>query len=369
MPVELSTSKAAFRRNTIRFFVSFFSIFSIIVLLNYFIDPLWTYPHAHRFNTRQIKIEDRQQKTNLITYVHHDFDAILLGSSRTTFISYKDFKGVKLFNYALDNTLPEEYADYISYARKQSRPGVKLVVIGLDFFGTNSNFKGYGQKPPDEYFRNAEDPYYRMKSLFLFDTLRYSMKNIYKSLKKPDGFFYSRDSINHCIKPPVSKESKMKSVDYTIREFRKRMYGENYQYREMRKILKDIRQKNPDVKIVAFTTPTTEPLWKLLVEQGRLDDYCRWITDIVSEFDEVINFMGVNSITSNLDNYYDGHHFFPKIGTLIAARVMNIPDKNLPDDFGQRVNRENLDRFLVDVKQRYSSLPRKITGKGGDNAV
>ena len=358
--------RLSYRQCTVRYLVCFLAFFSGIALLNYSIDPLWMFPHSNRFNVRQVKIDERQQKTNLITCGDHDFDAVLIGSSRCTFISYHDFKGYRLFNYAMDATLPEEYADYIMYARKQSRPGIKLIVLGLDFFGTNSNFQGYGQKPPEEYFRNAQSISYRVQSLLALDTLRYSVKNIRKSLGKPDGIFYSRETIKSCIKAPATREAKVRDVQYSVREFRKRMYGKNYRYKDMRKIFGDIRRQNPGIRTVVFTTPTSEPLWELLVEEGRLDDYCRWIADIVAEFGEVITFMGVNSITSNLDNYYDGHHFYPPVGKLIAARVMNLPDSGLPDDFGQRVTRENLDRYLADVRARYHRPPPHDVGKRGE---
>ena len=46
-----------------------------------------------------------------------------------------------------------------------------------------------------------------------------------------------------------------------------------------------------------------------MIQSGRWEDYKRWLHDAVDVFGEVHHFMYLNSVTKNLDNYMDGHHF------------------------------------------------------------
>jgi hypothetical protein len=184
-------------------------------------------------------------------------------------------------------------------------------------------------------------------------------------LSKPAGVYYSRDNVK--VLTPAAIKYRQLAVQEDIRVYREKMYGRNYRYKEMKKLLTAIRQAHPGIKIVAFTTPTSQPLWELLLEQGRLDDYCRWIGDIVDSFGEVYNFMGINSVTMNSDNYNDGHHFYPHVGTRIARRILNLPDAGLPDDFGQHVTRENLDRFISGVKRTSLRTPFPEEKDRGNN--
>lgn len=347
-----ASSRAAYRQSVRRYFACCALYFSAIGLLNYVIDPLWLFSHSHVLNRRQTKIDERQQKANQLKYGKQDFDAILLGSSRCTFISHYDFKGYSLYNLSVDAMLPKEYYEYIKFASKQSRPGLKLIVLGLDFYATNENFRGYGQRNPQDYFRATESRSYRIGSLIAFDTLRYSITNVYKSLSPPAGIYYSRDNVKALT--PAANKYKLLAVQEDLRIYREKMYGRNYRYKDLTAIFRAIRQANPGVRIVAFTTPTSRPLWELLLEQGRLDDYCRWIGDIVGSFGEVYDFMGINSVTANSDNYNDGHHFYPHVGTLIAHRILSIPDPRLSDDFGQHITGANLDRYISEVKLRNS---------------
>jgi hypothetical protein len=124
----------------------------------------------------------------------------------------------------------------------------------------------------------------------------------------------------------------------------------------MKKIFDEIKRANPDAKIIAFTTPTSQPLWELLLELNLLDYYCRWLGDIVQSYGEVYDFMGTNSITANLDNYRDANHFNPSVGTMIVDRIMNFPDEKIPDDFGRRITRENLGRHIAEMKQKYARV-------------
>ena len=115
-----------------------FTCFTFMSIFNYTIDPLWNYNHSNKFNNVQKAFNERQQKSNYI-YTHglEDYEGILLGSSRTTFINQNEFNNMKIYNYASNSMFPYEYKGYIDFAKEVKRKDFKYIIIGLDFFSSN----------------------------------------------------------------------------------------------------------------------------------------------------------------------------------------------------------------------------------------
>jgi len=67
---------------------------------NYYIDPLWNFAHAHKYNRIQIAFDERQQKTNRLHFSPADYDTLILGSSRTTYMDHSELVGYQAYNYA-----------------------------------------------------------------------------------------------------------------------------------------------------------------------------------------------------------------------------------------------------------------------------
>ncbi|HOP41492.1 MAG TPA: hypothetical protein PLI53_10670, partial [Geobacteraceae bacterium] len=106
-------------------------------------------------------------------------------------------------------------------------------------------------------------------------------------------------------------------------------------------------------RFVVFTTPVSKPLFCLMVRLNRLPDYERWLRDLVDVFGEVYNFMDLNSVTRDyLRNFSDCDHLFPEAGTLLAHRVLGIPDQSLPPDFGKLVARRNIEETIAAVRSQ-----------------
>ena len=74
----------------------------LFALFNYTIDPLWTFGSSNRYNNAQPGFDERQLKTNRAYFGGlKQYDALMLGSSRGTYINQHDFKTMKLFNYSI----------------------------------------------------------------------------------------------------------------------------------------------------------------------------------------------------------------------------------------------------------------------------
>lgn len=62
-----------------------------VILLNYLNDPLWVFNHKNHYNKTRLGFNERQQKTNLLYFDQKDYDSILLGNSKVTYINQNKF--------------------------------------------------------------------------------------------------------------------------------------------------------------------------------------------------------------------------------------------------------------------------------------
>lgn len=318
-----------------------------VATFNAGVDPLWLFAHASSWNSRQVGFDERQQKTNRITFGGFDYDAVLLGSSRVTFIDQHDFPGMKVFNYAASGMRPEEYAGYVRYARERGGGGVKTVIVGIDFFGTNRNYGGRAASP-EHYVGVSRRPLYRLESLISLDTLKRSQGNL--KARGEDCDCYGRDNVKRMVRPQGERKAQILTKDLAV--FRREIYGPSYAYDDsLAGQWRRLVDENPGIRFVVFTTPISHPLFATLVDTGHLPHYERWLTEVVAAFGEVYDFMGANSITGDKANYQDGGHFYPEVGRLVALRLF-ADGSGVPPDFGVRVTRDNLERHLESMRQQ-----------------
>ena len=324
----------------------FLSGIAAVAGFNWWMDPLWCFSHGHRFNQRQFGFDERQQKINRIEFGTFDYDAILLGSSRSTYIDQHDFPGSKVFNLAVSGMRPDEYGAYLDLARRRLGKDLPTVFIGIDFFGTNRNYGGRAN-PAAQYMATAEAPLYRFEALVGLELLGKSAENF--EARNGECDCYDRENVKHMVMPPERDKAAVLAKD--LAAYREHIYGSDYAYdTELPTIWRELRQRNPRTRFVVFTTPTSQPLFLLLARSGRLPDLERWLRQAVAEFGAVHDFMGINPVTANLDNYQDGGHFTPAVGRLLAQKVSGT--EVAPKDFGVLVTADNLERHLADLRRQ-----------------
>lgn len=355
-----SVKKLPVRLASLHRYGRFFSIFVCILLLLfgsifllcYVVDPLWCFTHANRWNSKQISFNERQQKSDYLAVRNNNYDILILGSSRTTFLKAADIGGKHAFNFAVNAMMPVEYQEYSAFFRRHNYRTPTIIVVGLDFYATNENFHGYDFHAPSEYFRNAESPWWRYSALLSRDALNYSLRNISQTHRSTKLNFYNRQMVKTAANlPPTAKQH---LIDRDLAMFRLDFYGNTYKYQDLKAVYRKLLADNRKSKFIVFTTPDSLPLWKMLLEEGRLEDYLRWLGDIVEVFGGVYDFMGENSFTSNPDNYMDGHHFYPQAGKTIASRIMS----STPGLPGTLVTRDNYLAYAASIRARYADSKR-----------
>jgi len=341
------------------FLATVLSVIMLFALFNYTIDPLWTFCHSNKYNNAQPGFNERQLKTNRAYFCGlEQYDALLLGSSRTTYINQHDFKTMNVFNYASVSMYPKEYKGWIDKAKKIKGTPFKTILFGVDFAASNNGPFGQQQidsTPESSHYLDITTSFmYRYKMLFTMDTLDKSIEAI-KHSKALGTVDYTRDNIKQTIR--ISSARKQQALNQQIPLYSNWVYGKKYHYNtKIRHYFEAIKKENPNTRFIIFTTPISADLFKILVQKGNLPDYKRWLTMLVDVFGEVYDFMGINSITEDPMIYADLHHFYPPTGTLIADRVTKVPNSTLPKDFGILVNKKNLKRYLNNMEQQAKKI-------------
>lgn len=330
------------------------SLLASLALFNWAVDPLWCFGHTRWLTTLQKPFNERHQKTNYLTFVNKgEYDALILGNSRTSLISQHELGGMHAYNYALSAMTPDEFREYLDYFKKTNgRP--KTILMGIDFDYTNANMPLPAGRP-EFYIKSAQSPLYRYRMLLTYDTFDYSRQNLTigryleRSKHGCGGILYDNHNLARLLKP----QDQAYRQQYIDRELAglSTSFGTGYRYRDnLADSLRQIVRDNQGSRFIAFTTPVSKLFFCSFVKAGRLPEYRRWLREMVSVYGEVWNFQYLNSVTNDYaDNYSDSHHFYPEIGTLVAHRITGVPDDKIPADFGTLVTRDNLEQHLAKV--------------------
>ena len=303
---------------------------------------MWCFDHKNQFNQYQMAFNERQQKINRMHFNAFDYNAIMLGSSRTAFINHNDIKTYHAYNMAVERMHPSEFSDYLEHAKKVNKKDFDIVFLGLDFSSATHRIE---EEQINEYISNVNAFAYRYKILFSLDTLRYSIKNVSNFLfdkYKTRSRTFDRDFISHSY--PQSPQSVKNSVDEALFDY-EYPYDENY-----KKTLQELKDKNPNTRFYVFTTPLpSKYLRHLLSNPHNRQYYTRWLKENVEVFHEIEHFMTLNSVTEDYAHTFNGaSHFYPSIGTHIVNKTFSYPDDTYKD-FGIKLDEGNLQQELNTV--------------------
>ncbi|WP_218081575.1 hypothetical protein [Anthocerotibacter panamensis] len=113
----------------------------------------------------------------------------------------------------------------------------------------------------------------------------------------------------------------------------------------------DLTKKSKTERIVII-----HPYYYRLFSVFDIDDYTNWLRNTVNIFGVVWDFSGVNSVTSNGNNYEDILHFSKAIGMLVLSKVFGSTEfvAHVPDDFGVKVTKENVEAHIQQIRKEYN---------------
>lgn len=310
---------------------------NLIAMLNFYIDPYWTFNHSNFLNNKQIDFNEREQKTNFLYFINNQFESVMLGSSRTTFINQYNFN-FNLFNYASNGMYPYEYEYFIKTFAKLTQKNPKKIILGVDFFGTNKQTNKHSKQ---NFLQKSSSKFYRYKLLYNYDILRYSIKNIKQNFKITHAY-YTRNNIKY-PKPTKDLEKKIKK---TLKKIK------NYQYDDsLIEYWKKLRREFSKSKFIIFTTPVTIDQLSIYKKEKLFKYYFKWLRELVFVYKKVYNFMIIDKYTKNHNNFFDSNHMKPALGNLIAEKING---KNI--DFGIILTEKNIDNYIKKMKKQIKKL-------------
>lgn len=320
------------------FLLLVFVALNVVIIINYSMDPYWTFKHSHMLNNKQIDLDERQQKTNYLHFVNNNFDSLLLGSSRSTYFKEYHFDN-KLFNYAANGMYPYEYEYFINTFEHLTGNTAKQIILGVDFFGSNKN---KNKKPVQQiYLETTLSSIYKYKLLINYHIFKYSLQNIRQNMfiKKP---FYDRKRVKSIKKINNLPLQIKKTVSYI----------QGYEYdSDLKGYWQNLQNNFANSQFIVFTTPVTMAQLKAYQEVGLMPFYFQWLKDLVEAFGSIKDFMALNSYTMDDNNFFDANHFTPAFADLLAKELVNKEDK-----IGITLDKTNIDAYIKELEQKINAL-------------
>lgn len=335
------------------FFAAFLSLLAAVTLVNVLGDPMLVLPFVHKLNDRVRFINERQQKTNQLFFLHYygvkDFDGVILGSSRSSGLDPALLAPqYSVYNYAAAASRPDEAVSYLRFAQEMHGKELKLIVMGLDFMAADAQKSQSRAKggAPVIYTQDVQKPFFTLANLFNLKAAHLATRNIRANLNPTKENYYerSRYAVVEYFRPGPDEQNAAFNETLGIyrtlyRDFR---YSPDY-----KAVLQEVKAQFPSARFVAFTTPVSLPHLRMIEQEGKTEAYRQWLRDLTDVFGEVWHFMDNNEVTRQYPTYFaDSHHLYPGASGLILKRIAGA--KDAPATFGKKLTPANIDGYLQD---------------------
>lgn len=322
----------SYKKSLRNFLFLFIIMANLVALINYVVDPFWMFNHSNFLNQKQLDFNERQQKTNYLVYNKNNYDSLILGSSRTTYLNQNLFTSYNSFNYAANSMYPNEYEYFIDTFSLISKNKPKNIILGVDFFGSNKNENQVSKNLP--YYKNTENIFYRIKMLYSFKMLRFSFKNIRQTIKTKK-LYYTRELVKY--NAPINVLELPDKIKNTLK------YLENYSYDEfLLNTFVGLKNKY-DGNFIVYTTPVTFEQMKLYHDLGFDEFYFRWLEELILSFGGIYHFMIPSAFTKEESNFFDATHTTKNSMELIVKVLSS--NKNKSEDNYVYLTKDNFDDF------------------------
>ena len=271
-----------------------------------------------------------------------EYDSLLIGTSRVTYMNEHVFEKESVFNYAVSGLRIDEYLPYIQYATKKNGKDFDTIYLELYINSYDQNVVSTHQDP-SVYIEKAEDPFYKFTSLFSYSTLKSSIENF--SISKEND--YSKDKTynrENMVGTTYSNEDLPQLWGAFEESFQANasqpfIYNETYKER-----LVELKHAFPNTRFVVFTDLIiAERLQLIMNNDEHRKAYERWFQEMVDVFGEVYSFHNMNAVTTDMENFIDVFHFYPSVG---EQMIKAIEEPQKYKDFLIIVDKEHLQEYL-----------------------
>lgn len=343
------------RRTTRRYvytLVGVLSLWSIPLLLNVLVDPLW-YFSGNQLGPYNYAFNERLSKANLLRRLSGPVDCLILGSSRTTLLDPHQIHGRHCFNYAVSQAGLD---DDLAIAQYAQRRGLQphTIIQGLDGFLFSENQADTHEQMPG-FYAQAGVPPSAIASYMSVDALDFSLRTLRR--EAPNERYYDDRFVVHAVPNagPYEPEASLEVPDELTPDvsFNQFSLGPFVPRPELARF----RALFPEAELIAYVPPVTVQYAAKLELAGTLDSYLAAIHDASRHFDAIYDFSVPSSVTRDPSNTYDGSHFYKDTNDRIARYLSSPPE---PLTVGIAVHELSLDeyrrRFRSEVNRYLASL-------------
>ena len=305
------------RRRLFVFFGSVLATVGVIVgacfVFNCLVDPLW-YLRGNLLTHINYPFNERLSKIVRLWPRLHDYDCLILGTSRATLLPEDQIAGHRCYNLAFSDGQSNEFLLYAKYLRAQGfAPSLLIVEI------RRSELIGPDQPlvVPD-FVRSAAPPPSIFATYLSFDAFDFSLRTLRGDA--PHHRFYDADfhaelevrSKRHAYKPEVPIKPEPAPVD--VHPERAERYAE-------------IRRQFPEARAIGYLP--LESAWRIAAFSltGQLDRYLGAIGQIAAAYDRFLDFSIASPLAASRQGTYDGIHYSRQANEPVAAALVGEPDK------------------------------------------
>lgn len=281
--------------------------------LNYYADPLYL---LNRKNGFPVHGDERVIKRAYIQNNPKKYSALIIGSSRASYIDSGQFRDKSVFNASVSGIHIDEYEEIIEhYCETQGTP--QIVYLCLDFMLTNNNTP----KPQSN----------KVNPTLSYLKLATASKAFASITGKGINDYYSRDMIKQRVNntPMSHHELKETKVYYKRFVFNEYAYSPGF-----KKKLQNLREKYPDTTFLPIILPIHDELLKYIIEITNSRSYVRFKSEIKEVFAEIVDLSSEAKLTKNKAYFFDPAHFFPFVSNIIVERI-NSNAKKLTNQSSQ----------------------------------
>ncbi len=322
-----------YNKNLIKLFL-FSSISALLIagFINYLVDPL----SETKYNVFSIDkvVQTVRRNKLMLSKKANTIDNLVLGSSRSMQLNpetISKYLGGSTFNFAVNSGLPEDFLGTLRHLIRENKIP-KNIILGLDFYFLNDKLLPEADflSEPELNFLNLET---RSSTFFSLDKLILSMKNIYMVVRKKE-IEYKLD--NHGYLPYRVQDSLIKNNQY---DFFKNIQEDSQNYMNGKYSYKQYDQLSPkridyllelitlcedyNIKLYVFLSPVHSFHYKEINKNNTLTNTLIEFKREIRKHFSYYDFMYINHINNNDENFYDSVHIRKNYTDLILANIFN----------------------------------------------
>lgn len=354
----MKVSTKAYRRFNLTFLAFVLPSLMTIGVFNALVDPYGVVNSPQLSGVNELKPEQYHHARlfKAAGVMHNKPKNILLGSSRSDLGLDPEHPAVAdetAYNLALVGPNMYEVRRYFEHALA-NQPEVKKVVLGIDFFMFNENWKNSPDFDENRLGKENLTVQDAINIGFSTDALKSSKRTIKSSLDSDAYYLYRANGLRYVYgnepdEPLANKFQKMISGFLEgERSYPNFKFSQSF-LNDFKQVVETCQKKNIELKV--FISPLHASHLEAVNTAGKWSELENWKRQIV-EITPVWDFSGYNSITTepindDMKNYWDSSHYRKEVGDLILNRLFQVQEESVPKDFGTVLTTKNIEQRLA----------------------